>query len=111
MRRKAVSLEAYQSITLRDVYVETSLNGSHWQVDLLMHCETADIGVSHSGTWTIRIFDNEDVLLHELIDDSLVPGDQEREATVRFQLRIGADQVRSLEFTHQFLSRLLSMPQ
>ncbi|XP_046449905.1 beta-mannosidase-like [Daphnia pulex] len=90
---KAVSLEAYQSITLRDVYVETSLNGSDWQVDLLMHCETADIGVSHSGTWAIRIFDNEDVLLHELIDDSLVSGDQEREATVRFQLRIGADQI------------------
>lgn len=108
MRRKAVSLEAYQSITLRDVYVETSLNDGDWQVDLLMHCETTDIGVFHSGTWTIRILDNKDVLLHELIDDSLVSGDQEREAAVRFQLKIGADQVRSM--LTQLLSRLLSMP-
>lgn len=95
MRRKAVSLETYQSITLRDVYVETSLDGSDWLVDLRMHCETADIGSTHSGTWRIQIFDNKDVLIHEFINDSLISGDEEREATVRFQLKIGADQVRS----------------
>lgn len=87
-------METYETLTLRDVYVSTSVNGTDWQVDLRMYCETTDIGVLHSGTWIVRLFDtNNYVLIHEMVADSLVSGNEEREATVQFQLKIAVDQV------------------
>lgn len=90
---KAVSLETYEALTLRDVYVATSLNGTNWQVDLRLYCETIDIGVSHSGTWTVRLVDNNGVLIHEMVADSLLTGNGDREATAQYQLKIAAAQI------------------
>lgn len=101
--RKAVSLEVYQTLILRDVYAETLRDGSDWQLNLRMHCETAQVGIPSSGSWTIRLIDTNGGLVHQLVADSLISGDQERKATVHFQLKIAANQVR-LNLKYSILS-------
>ena len=89
-----MSVEAYQTLMLRDVYAETRRNATDWILDLRVYCETADIGVPYSGTWTIRLSDTSGEMIQPLLTDSIVLGDQDREASVDFQLNIAADQVK-----------------
>ena len=91
--RKAVSVEAYHSLTLRNIFVETIRNDSIWQLNLRMYCETTDVAVFYQGTWTIRILNTDGALVHEMIADTIISGNQEREANTSFQLAIPADQV------------------
>lgn len=87
-------MESYETLMLRDVYTETLRNGSDWQLNLRLHCETADIGVFYRGTWTIHLIDTKGNLVQQMIANTLILGDQERQATVHFHLTVPANQVR-----------------
>lgn len=88
-------MEAYQTLTLRDVYVETLRNGSEWRLDLRIYCETADVALPYAGSWIIRLMDASGVLVYETQTDTIISGDQQRQATVSFHLKIASKQVRS----------------
>lgn len=79
---------------LRDVYVDTFRNGTDWQLSLHLLCETSDVGTIHRGTWTIKLMDDGGQSIQELISTAAtIYGNQEREAVVRFQMKIPSDQV------------------
>lgn len=91
--RKAVSVEAYQTLMLRDFYVDTFRNGTDWQLTLRLHCETADVGIARKGTWTINLMDGDGQSIQEIIASSTIYGNRQREAVVQFQMNIPSNQV------------------
>lgn len=84
-------MEAYQTVMYRDVYVETSRVAptGEWLLLMLVHCETVDVGVQHKGSWTIQLNDAQGVeLMTETVNDAIIVGDEEREASLEFRLKV-----------------------
>ena len=86
-------LEAYDTVKVRDVSVDSVRNESHWLVNVGLHCETVRSGVWHNGTWQISLVDAQDLLIHQLISRATLIGDGHREASVHFQFTVAAQQV------------------
>ena len=91
--RRPVSIEAYQTLTLRDVVVETLRNGSLWQLDLRMHCQTAGVQATHVGTWDNRLTRHEDLVIMQRSVNASITGDSHRQGSVRLQFYIAVNQV------------------
>jgi len=91
--RRPVSTEAYQTLTLRDVVVETLRNGSLWQLDLQMHCQTAGMEATHVGTWDIRLTSHEDLVIMQRSVNASITGDSHRQGSLRLQFYIAVNQV------------------
>lgn len=90
-------MEAYRSLMYRDVYVKTSRDANEWLLDTRIHCETADSGTEHRGTWIVLLTDlTGTTVINRLIStDVIVTGNQQREAFVDFQLKVNDQQVNS----------------
>lgn len=94
-RRKAVAVEAYTTVIYRDVYVETSRDAENqWLLNMRIHCETVDVGRPHHGVWRIQVADpRSGLVVQQLTIDGTVTGDQDREASISFQMKVDSQQV------------------
>ena len=79
-------------LTLRDVVLETLRNGSP-QLDLQMHCQTADVEATHVGTWDIRLTSHEDLIIMQRSVNASINGDSDRQGSVQLQFYIAVNQV------------------
>lgn len=82
MPRHPVKLEAYNTASIRDFWVGfgRDVTQQQWQVDMKIHCETPDVNVDHTGTFTVTIKDGEQVIItHE--QSAVLKGDINRESS------------------------------
>ena len=92
--RKAVAVESYTTLMYRDIYIETTRQANQWLLNMRVYCETVDVGNPHRGVWKVQVSDpRSGLVLQQSTTDGTVTGDQDREASISFQLILDGQQV------------------
>ena len=81
-----VKVEAYDSVIIRDWWVNTQRDEAQrqWRLDMKLHCETQDSNTNHRGVFTVVIYHPDTgKVIYRLLESAVIAGDDKREATHR----------------------------
>ena len=80
-----VKIEAYDTASLSDFWINTypsDASATQWTIDMKIHCETPEVGVDHTGSFSVVITDKDGKLIVTYFQPAVIRGDKDRLVTI-----------------------------